>query len=313
MSAVMTFYRFVKLSSLDALRQALQDRAAELGLKGTVLLAEEGINGTLAGERDALEAFHGYLKTRPELAHMPCKFSSASADNPVFHRLKVRIKPEIVSFGQPALDPSRRTGEHVDAARWNALLDDPDVLVIDTRNHYEIGIGTFPGAVDPQTQSFREFPGYVQAHVDPRRHRRVAMFCTGGIRCEKASAFMLERGFEAVYQLDGGILKYLETVSPDDNRWRGECFVFDQRVSVDASLDEGGYRQCYACRRPLSDADLASSDYEEGVSCPHCIHELTPEQHAAFVERRRQVLLAEARGEQHVGAPQAQGESRGSR
>jgi UPF0176 protein len=304
MAAVMTFYRFVRLQMLETLRSALEADADALGLKGTVLLAEEGINGTLAGERSALEAFRGALAQEPAFAGLPCKFSAADAENPVFHRLKVRIKREIVTFGQPDLDPSARTGEHVDASRWNALLDDPDVLVIDTRNHYEIGIGTFPGAVDPGTRSFREFPDFVAAHVDPREHPRVAMFCTGGIRCEKASAFLLEQGFEAVYQLDGGILKYLETVPPEQNRWLGECFVFDQRVSVDNALEEGAYRQCYACRRPLSQADLESPDYREGVSCPHCVDEHSVEQRAAFAERRRQVMLAEARGERHVGAPQ---------
>jgi len=304
MAAVMTFYRFVRLHSLEKLRAGLEADAAALGLKGTILLAEEGINGTLAGPREALERFRDVLGARRDFAGMPCKFSAADPDNPVFHRLKVRIKPEIVTFGQPGVDPSRRTGEHVDAARWNALLDDPDVLVIDTRNAYEIGIGSFPGAVDPGTESFREFPGFIEDHVDPREHPRVAMFCTGGIRCEKASAYLLEKGFEAVYQLDGGILKYLETVAPEQNRWQGECFVFDQRVSVDTTLEEGAYQQCYACRRPLSETDLASPDYREGVSCPHCVDEHSAEQRERFAERRRQVLLAEARGRRHVGATQ---------
>jgi UPF0176 protein len=317
MSAVVTFYRFVGLSDLESLRSSLFDSAAGLALKGTILLAEEGINGTLTGEPVGLEAFRQILVSREPFADMVFKRSTASADNPVFFRLKVRIKPEIVSFRQPGLDPARRTGQRVDAERWNQLLDDPDVLVIDTRNSYEIDIGTFPGAVNPQTRSFREFPQYVRQEIDPGRHPRVAMFCTGGIRCEKATAFMLEQGFDSVYQLDGGILGYLETVSPRDNRWQGECFVFDQRVSVDAALAEGGYRQCYACRRPLSDADLVSADYREGISCPHCVDEQSPARRAGFAERHHQVQLAEARGEQHLGRPQGQlqdgGVSRGSR
>ena len=304
MASVMTFYRFVRLQALDCLRDELEAQARSLGLKGTILLAEEGINGTLAGGQAALEAFRDALEARSAFSGIPCKFSSADPDNLVFHRLKVRIKPEIVTLGHPHLDPSRHTGEHVDASRWNALLADPEVLVIDTRNRYEIGIGTFPGAIDPGTRSFRQFPEFIEANVDPREHPRVAMFCTGGIRCEKASAYLLAKGFEAVYQLDGGILKYLETVSPEENRWQGECFVFDQRVSVDASLEEGAYQQCYACRRPLSEADLESPDYREGVSCPYCAHEHSAERRAGFAERRRQVMLAEARGERHVGAPQ---------
>ena len=313
MSAVMTVYRFVALNELELLRDTLLERAEALRLKGTILLAEEGINGTLAGEPDALDAFRQLLESREAFRGMTFKHSTASADNPVFYRLKVRIKPEIVSFRQPGLDPARRTGQHVDAERWNQLLDDPDVLVIDTRNSYEIDIGTFPGAVNPQTRSFREFPEYVRQQIDPERHPQVAMFCTGGIRCEKATAFMLEQGFDAVYQLDGGILGYLETTNPEENRWQGECFVFDQRVSVDTALAEGGYQQCYACRRPLSDEDLASSDYREGISCPHCIHEHSPAQLSGFAERRHQILLAEARGERHLGAPQEDGVSSGSR
>jgi UPF0176 protein len=232
MPAVMTFYRFVRLDGLPAWRDALAAQAAALGLRGTILLAAEGINATLAGRRESLDAFRADLTRRPELTGLVCRFSTADADNPVFDRLKVRIKAEIVRLDQPGVAPDRRTGEHVDAQRWNALLDDPEVLVLDTRNAYEIELGTFPGAIDPGTRSFRQFPDYVRRHLDPARHRRVAMFCTGGIRCEKASAWMLAQGFETVYQLDGGILRYLETVPDTKNRWQGECFVFDQRVSV---------------------------------------------------------------------------------
>jgi UPF0176 protein len=305
MPAVMTFYRFVRLTELPELQAALTERATALGLKGTILLAEEGINATVAGEQPALESFRDELRARPSFAAMRFRFSRAQAGNPVFYRLKVRIKPEIVRLDQPGVDPARRTGEHVDPRRWNELLDDPEVLVLDTRNSYEIGIGTFPGALDPGTRSFRQLPAFVERHLDPTRHRRIAMFCTGGIRCEKASAWLLEQGFETVYQLDGGILSYLETVRPEENRWQGECFVFDQRVSVDEQLGEGSFEQCYACRRPLSAADLASPDYRVGVSCPHCVHEQSERQRQAFRERRRQVELAAARGERHVGASQS--------
>lgn len=308
MSGVMTFYTFAPLGgeefggeeSLDALRDRLESEAAAHGLKGTILLAEEGMNGTLSGETGRLEAFADVLKAVPGFQDMPFKYSVACEDNPVFYRLKVRIKAEIVTLGQPEVRPAERTGTHVDALTWNRLLDDPDLIVIDTRNDYEIGIGTFPGAVNPHTRSFKQFPDYV-ATLDPKRQPKVAMFCTGGIRCEKASAYMLDQGFEEVFQLDGGILKYLETVPPNDNRWRGECFVFDQRVSVDRELGEGSYEQCYACRRPLTPEDMASEDYVQGVSCPHCVDEQDEAQRAAFAERQRQVELARARGDQHVG------------
>ncbi len=306
MSDVVTFYQFAPLpaaespESLEALRDRLHNTAEQHSLKGTILLASEGMNGTLTGERHALEAFARVLTAVPGFADMPFKYSVASAGNPVFYRLKVRLKPEIVALGQPQVKPAARTGTHVDAETWNRLLDDPELIVIDTRNDYEIGIGTFPGAVDPGTRSFKQFPDYV-ATLDPQRQPRVAMFCTGGIRCEKASAYMLEQGFEEVFQLDGGILRYLETVAPNDNRWQGECFVFDQRVSVDRELGEGSYEQCFACRRPLTAEDLASADYHQGVSCPNCVGDQDEAQRAAFAERQRQVELAAARGELHVG------------
>jgi UPF0176 protein len=307
MTNVTTFYKFARVTGptrLESLRRELLERAGELELKGTILLAGEGINGTLSGSRPALDLFVEVLRAQPEFADIPCKYSDASQDNPVFYRLKVRIKPEIVSFGEPGVDPVAVTGEHVSCERWNELLDDPDVVVIDTRNDYEVGIGTFPGAVDPQTTTFREFPQFVREHLDPQRQPRIAMFCTGGVRCEKASAFMIAEGFSTVYQLDGGILKYIEDVSTQANRWQGECFVFDQRVSVDDHLTEGSYQQCFACRRPLSEQDLASADYREGVSCPYCVSELSSSREASFSERNRQVTLSAGRGEQHIGARQ---------
>jgi len=301
-SHIATFYKFAPIAQdeIDGLRERLEQAAADRALKGTILLAEEGMNGTMSGTETGLRSFTEVLKSVPGFSDMPFKYSVADEGNPVFYRLKVRIKPEIVALGQPGVKPGERTGTHVDAMTWNRLLDDPNLIVIDTRNDYEIGIGTFPGAVDPHTRSFKQFPDYV-ATLDPKTQPRVAMFCTGGIRCEKASAYMLEQGFAEVYQLDGGVLKYLETVPPNDNRWQGECFVFDQRVSVDRELGEGSYEQCFACRRPLTREDMASPEYHRGVSCPHCVDEQDEAQRAAFAERQRQVELAEARGDQHVG------------
>ncbi len=321
MRHIATFYKFasIEADALDALRDRLEQEAAARALKGTLLLAEEGMNGTLSGTEDQLIDYAAVLKAVPGFADMHFKYSVANEGNSVFYRLKVRIKAEIVALGQPDVKPGERTGTAVDARTWNALLDDPGLIVIDTRNEYEIGIGTFPGARDPHTRSFKQFPDYV-ATLDPESQPRVAMFCTGGIRCEKASAYMLDQGFEEVYQLDGGILKYLETVPPNDNRWQGECFVFDQRVSVDRALGEGSYEQCFACRRPLTKEDLASPEYRQGVSCPHCVHEQDEAQRAAFAERQRQVELARERGDQHVGkrmparpAPAGQDSSSGSR
>ena len=299
--AVASFYRFVPLDGLEELRSRVTRLAETLGLKGTVLLAKEGINATLCGPRDCLETFVGELEKDGRFRRLPARYSAASLDNPVFYRLKVRTKPEILTFGREGVDVAARTGEHVDARRWNELLDDPDVTVVDVRNGYEIGLGAFPGAIDPDLEHFREFPGFVRRELDPDANPRVAMYCTGGIRCEKASAWLLKAGCGEVYQLDGGILRYLETVPEEENRWQGECFVFDQRVSVDANLAQGSYRQCFACRAPLSAADLESPNYRQGVHCPRCHDDLTGSRRRSLEERQRQVELAEARGDRHIG------------
>ena len=304
MSRVATFYRFAELEDIEALRERWLPLAEALDLKGTVLLASEGINGTIAGPEAQLLRFIDALRQVPALADLTWKLSTAADSNPVFHRFKIKLKAEIVTFGVDGVRPGQRTGVHVDASQWNALLDDPDVVVIDTRNGYERSIGTFPGSEDPQTTNFREFPDYVREHLDPASNKRVAMFCTGGIRCEKASAFLLNEGFEEVYQLDGGILQYLEDVGADENRWEGECFVFDQRVSVTATLEQGSFEQCYACRHPISADDRAHPAYQPGVSCPHCEDARDDEDREGFRERRRQVVLAEARGGAHIGVAQ---------
>ena len=298
---VATFYKFVRLDGLTDLQSRIAGLAESLRLKGTVLLAEEGINATLSGARDGLEAFAGKLEQDARFTGVPVKYSAAALDNPVFYRLKVRIKPEILSFGREGVDVAGHAGEPVDARRWNELLDDPDVTVIDVRNRYEIGLGAFPGAIAPDIEHFRDFPGFARARLDPEETSRVAMYCTGGIRCEKASAWLLNAGCREVYQLDGGILRYLETAPAEENRWQGECFVFDQRVSVDAALGQGTYRQCFACRAPLSASDLASPHYRQGVHCPHCFDHLTGARRESLEERQRQVELAEARGSRHIG------------
>jgi UPF0176 protein len=267
-------------------QQPLLDYCNERGVRGTILLAEEGINGTIAGEEEAIADVLAFLRSDPRLADLEHKESIADA--PPFDRMKVRRKREIVTLGVPEVDPTEQVGTYVSPEDWNKLISDPDVVLIDTRNQYEVSIGTFKGAQDPQTRSFRQFPEYVQTHLDPNRHKKVAMFCTGGIRCEKASAFMLAQGFEEVYHLKGGILKYLEEVPAEESLWEGECFVFDQRVAVQHGLDLGTHDMCASCGHPISDADKTSPHYEAGVSCPHCVDNLTEEKRARQEMKRRQ-------------------------
>ncbi len=298
---VAALYKFVTLDDFEALREPLLDVCRDAGTRGTLLLAREGINGTIAGDRHAIDRVLGYLRNDARLADLEHKESFD--DHMPFHRMKVKLKREIVTMGVPGIDPNDVVGTYVDPADWNALIADPDVVLIDTRNDYECDIGTFRGAVDPRTTNFREFPAYVRENLDPSRQRKVAMFCTGGIRCEKASAFMLKEGFEEVYHLRGGILKYLEEVPAEESAWEGECFVFDNRVAVDHELKKGQYDQCYGCRHPITEADKVSGKYEKGVCCPHCFDTLSDDQKKRFRERQKQVELARARGEAHVGAP----------
>lgn len=298
---VAALYKFVTLDDYPALREPLLDVCVAAGTRGTLLLAPEGINGTIAGSRAGVDRVLGYLRSDSRLADLEHK-ESRDDDMP-FHRMKVKLKKEIVTMGVAGVDPNVRVGTYVTPRDWNDLVNDPAVLLIDTRNDYECDIGSFRGAVDPRTVNFREFPEYVRANLDPGVHKKVAMFCTGGIRCEKASAFMLNEGFDEVYHLQGGILKYLEEVPPEDSIWEGECFVFDNRVSVDHQLGKGHYDQCYGCRHPITEADKQSGTYELGVCCPHCFDSLTPDQTMRFRERQKQVELAAQRGEAHVGAP----------
>lgn len=265
---VVTFYKFIGLPDYHDKQLPLLAFCQSQDLKGTILLAEEGINATISGSREAIEAVIAFLKTDPRLADLAPKESQAGSHP--FKQMKVKLKKEIVTFGMPNIDPSQQTGIYIPPEKWNDLISQPDVLVLDTRNSYEVAIGTFKGAVDPNLSCFREFPEYVEQHLDPHHHKRVAMFCTGGIRCEKASAFLLAQGYSEVYHLQGGILRYLEVVPQEDSLWQGECFVFDERVSLQQGLAEGSYISCLACGYPLSETDRMAETYQQGISCPHC-------------------------------------------
>ena len=291
---VATFYRFVTLDDLPALKAELAALCADTGTRGTILIAPEGINGTLAGPQDGVATMVAHLDRRCGIGRGELKFSAAE-DWP-FARTKVRIRPEIITMRAPEADPSRRVGTYVAPSDWNALIDDPEVLVLDTRNRYETKVGGFAGAVDPAIDSFTDFKAYVETALDPAEHRKVAMFCTGGIRCEKASAYMLSKGFESVFHLKGGILQYLEDVPQEDSRWEGDCYVFDGRVAVGHGLARTDWTACYGCGQPLSPEERADPAFEEGVSCAHCIDRLTEEKAASLRERQRQIMRETGRG-----------------
>ena len=301
---VAALYKFVTLDDCAGLRARLAGLCRALGVKGTLLLAREGINGTIAGSAEAIDSVLATLRALPGCADLEAKFAGAPAMP--FHRMKVRLKREIVTMGQPDIDPLGDVGHYLEADDWNALISDPGTIVIDTRNDYEVAIGTFAGAIDPRTKSFRDFPAWFRARREQLLGEgpppKIAMFCTGGIRCEKSTAFLKAEGIDEVYHLRGGILKYLETVPPEQSLWQGECFVFDQRVSVAHGLAPGSHALCHACRRPVNAADQASPQYEEGVSCPACYAERSDEQRAGYRERHRQEELAAARGQAHIGA-----------
>lgn len=300
---VAALYRFVRLEEYENLRGPLLAFCEARGIRGTLLLAEEGINGTIAGTAQAISEVLAYLKKDDRLADLECKFSY-NTDRP-FLRMKVKLKKEIVTMGRPGIDPNQCVGRYASPEQWNTLVDDPECLVIDTRNDYEVEIGTFRGAVNPYTTSFREFPEWVEKNLDPSKHKKVAMFCTGGIRCEKSTSLLVSMGFEDVWHLQGGILNYLEKTPVEQTRWDGECFVFDSRVSVDHDLEKGSYDQCYACRFPIDDAQKASDLYVPGVSCPRCHDAHSDQQKERFTERQKQISLAKARGEAHIGADAA--------
>jgi UPF0176 protein len=283
---VAALYHFAAVPDFVELREPLHAVCAQAGVRGTLLLASEGINGTIAGTRAGIDAVLAHLRADPRFAALEHKESLA--DELPFGRLKIKLKNEIVTMGVPGIDPARIVGTYVEPQQWNALLANPDLLLIDTRNDYEVKVGTFENAVSPQTQSFREFPDYVERELRGQEQRPIAMFCTGGIRCEKATAYLRERGFEQVYHLRGGILKYLEQVAEADSLWNGECYVFDERVAVGHGLKPGQTRRCEACGDPLSIAEQASADFVPGVHCPNCVGELTPERRAMLEMRRAQ-------------------------
>lgn len=296
---VCAFYHFVRLDDHTSLKQPLLKLMRHHGIKGTLLLAGEGINGTVAGKRAAVDHLLAWLRNKDEFKGLVHKESTVN-EQP-FNRTKVKLKKEIVTMGVEDIDPNDIVGTYVKPQDWNALITDPDVLLVDTRNEYEVAIGSFKGALNPKTETFREFPDYVKQNIDPKKHKKVAMFCTGGIRCEKSTAYLKQQGFDEVYHLEGGILKYLEEVSEEQTQWEGECFVFDNRVSVDHNLEQGSYDQCFGCRMPITEQEKLHEHYQEGVSCHHCFDKTDEEQKARFIERQHQIELANQRGEEHIG------------
>ena len=283
---IAAFYRFVRINDIPALRAEITSFGENVaGLCGTILLAPEGINGTIGAHPNALDKIIAFLDTKTGITQGELKYSHAS-ERP-FNRFKVRPKKEIITMRRPDADPTVQVGDYVEAADWDKLTSDPEVTLIDTRNIYETDVGIFKNALDPRIDTFSEFPAWVEKNLDPKKHKKVAMFCTGGIRCEKASSYMLAAGFEEVYHLKGGILKYLETIPAEQSSWDGECFVFDQRVSVTHGLEEGGYSVCHGCRAPLSAEDVKHEKYEAGVSCPHCASKLTREREASLRMRNQ--------------------------
>jgi len=306
---VAALYRFTKFPDFESFRKPLHEVMLAHDVRGTLLLAAEGINGTIAGSRAGIDAVTAWLAKDDRFAGIEAKESYVD-ENP-FYRTKVKLKKEIVTMGVEDIDPTHIVGTYVEPRDWNALIADPEVLVLDTRNQYEVEIGTFENAVNPETESFREFPEYVKNNLDPLLHKKVAMFCTGGIRCEKSTAYLKQHGFEDVFHLKGGILKYLEEQPEEETKWQGECFVFDNRVTVNHKLEKGEFDQCHACRRPITEQDKNNEHYQKGVSCHHCYDRHSAEQIERYAERERQMELAKKRGESHIGAPMQSAIERG--
>jgi UPF0176 protein len=303
MFLTIAFYQFVSLKNIDQLQAFILKFCQKNSIKGTILLASEGINGTISGDEKKIQKFIEFIKEdsffKNNFKNLEHKESWASK-NP-FYIMKVRLKKEIVALGVDGISPTKKVGEYVNPEDWNKLINDPNTIVIDTRNNYEVDIGTFKNSINPETVTFREFPTFVEKKLKDNKQKKVAMFCTGGIRCEKATSLMLERGFEDVYHLKGGILKYLENIPKEKSLWQGECFVFDQRVAVTHGLDEGQYGQCYACRHPLSPNELESDQYTKGISCPYCFNKLSDKKKSGVIERQKQIMLSKSKGENHIG------------
>ncbi len=296
---VCALYKFVRLEQPQQLQQPLLDLMLARRVRGTLLLAAEGINGTIAGARSDVDTVLDWLRGHTQFRDLDCKESTTTVAP--FKRSRVKLKKEIVTMGVDSIDPKQSTGTYVDPAEWNQLISDPEVLLVDTRNDYECEVGSFEGAINPGTDSFRDFPEYAKNQLDHLKHRKIAMFCTGGIRCEKSTAYLKQQGFEEVYHLRGGILKYLESVPEEDSLWQGECFVFDDRVTVNHKLQKGSYDQCHACRRPITEADKKSEHFVAGASCPRCYLDISAEKKVRLLEREKQMRLAEMRGEAHMG------------
>jgi UPF0176 protein len=290
---VIAFYKFVPLPDFEELQAIWLQQCLETGLMGSILLASEGVNGMLAGSREQIDDIVDWLRSDARLNDLETKESLVDAMP--FRRMKVRLKPEIVALKVPNIDPRAKVGTYVNPEAWNELISGSDVRVIDTRNDFEVEIGSFKGAENPNTEHFSDFPAYVEEHLDPAKDKKIAMFCTGGIRCEKATSYLLEKGFEEVYHLQGGILKYLETMPQDESLWEGECFVFDNRVTLDHNLQPGSYELCHSCWQPLNDVMKSQTTYEKGISCPRCADKLTPQMRASRQERMKQMTLAAER------------------
>ena len=303
MFLTVAFYHFVTLDKKNNIQEHVYNFCAANNIKGTILLADEGINGTISGSEKNIRDFLIFIKNDSFFGNLFSKLDykeSWASKNP-FYRIKVRLKKEIVALGVDGVSPIKKVGKYVKPEDWNDLISDPDTIIIDTRNNYEVDIGTFKNATNPNTLTFRELPSFIENNLDPKTPKKIAMFCTGGIRCEKATSLMLEKGFQDVYHLKGGILKYLETIDKDKSLWEGECFVFDQRVAVTHELNEGKYDQCYACRHPLSPDEMNSSHYNKGISCPYCYNKLSDKKKSSLIERQKQIELAKLRGEDHIG------------
>ena len=301
---VAALYKFVEIDDLLSLQSNLYEICEKNNIMGTILIANEGINGTISGKNNEINQTISLLKSDKRFANIEIKYSSANKQP--FHRMKVRLKKEIVTIGLPEINPNKKVGTYVKPEDWNNLISDPNVIVIDTRNKYETKIGSFQNALDPETSSFREFPDWVKKFKSSKENanKKIAMFCTGGIRCEKASSLMKEEGFEDVYHLQGGILKYLETIDKENSLWNGECFVFDQRVCLTDELEVGSYKMCFACRMPITEEEMQNEKYIEGISCIYCYDKTTKEKKERFGSRQRQILLAKERGEKHLGGKQ---------
>ena len=299
MLTICALYKFTRLDDFEEIQDPLKLFLDSLNIRGTLLLAREGVNGTIAGDNDSIIKSLDYLQKDKRLVGLEYKFSYS--EKPPFKRLKVKLKKEIVTLGVSNIDPTFSSGTYVKPADWNELINDPDVVLIDTRNNYEFEIGSFKGSINPNTETFRQFPAYTKNNLEKYRDKKIAMFCTGGIRCEKSTAYLKSKGFENVFHLQGGILKYLEEVKEDDSLWEGECFVFDDRVAVKHNLELGKYDQCHACRFPITEEDKEHPHYEKGTSCPRCYGTKNLSQVNRYREREKQVQLAKSRGESHIG------------